>query len=154
MQRHIVDFMQDEASHWMARLDCGHFQHVRHDPPLVSRKWVLSEEGRQAQMGATLECVRCDRFELPEDFESYKRTQDFTEETVPAGLRADHRTARGVWAKIQVHKGRLRYRVPPLALDVVLTPAEAGIVVPQVLHSVEPIGAVCFFVEFYRAPTG
>lgn len=153
MQRQIVGFLQDGALHWMARLDCGHFQHVRHDPPLVSRPWALSEEGRKSQMGAVLECVRCDRFELPEAFKSYKRTSDFTEETVPAGLRADHRTARGVWAKIHVQEGQLRYRVPPLALDVVLTPGEVGIVVPQVVHSVEPIGLACFFVEFYRAPS-
>ncbi|MDB5829019.1 MAG: hypothetical protein JWQ73_3239 [Variovorax sp.] len=151
MQRQITSFSQDQDSHWTARLDCGHLQHVRHDPPLVSRPWVLSEEGRQTQMGTLLDCVQCDRSELPGDFASYKRTPDFTEMTVPAGLRADHRTAPGVWAKIQVQEGQLRYRVPPLAVDTVLTPGEPGIVVPQVLHSVEPIGAVRFFVEFYRA---
>lgn len=89
MQRQIVSFGLDDDSHRIAQLDCGHLQHVRHDPPLVSRPWVLSEEGRQTQMGALLDCVQCDRSELPEDFASYKRTPDFTQVTVPAGLRAD-----------------------------------------------------------------
>jgi hypothetical protein len=33
-----------------------------------------------------------------------------------------------------------------------LFPGKLGIVVPEVLHNVEPLGTVRFFVEFYRAP--
>ena len=44
----------------MARLACGHGQHVRHDPPLVSRTWVLTEDGRASRLGQILNCVRCD----------------------------------------------------------------------------------------------
>jgi hypothetical protein len=37
-----------------------HFQHVRHDPPLVERPWVLTEDGRASRLGATLDCKKCD----------------------------------------------------------------------------------------------
>ena len=46
MQRAVVSFYQDEEGHWAARLECGHGQHVRHDPPWTVREWVLTEEGR------------------------------------------------------------------------------------------------------------
>lgn len=59
MHRKIVGFHRDDQSHWVAELQCGHNQHVRHDPPLVSRPWVLTEEGRQSRMGMLLNCVLC-----------------------------------------------------------------------------------------------
>lgn len=57
--RRIVGFRQDEERHWVAELECGHTQHVRHDPPLVERDWVLTPAGRQARIGRPLACVRC-----------------------------------------------------------------------------------------------
>ncbi|HKP73320.1 MAG TPA: DUF3565 domain-containing protein [Pyrinomonadaceae bacterium] len=60
MKRKIVGFDRDDESHWRAELDCGHFQHVRHDPPLTNRPWVLEEAGRNARLGLELDCKRCD----------------------------------------------------------------------------------------------
>jgi hypothetical protein len=60
MQRHITGFHQDEENHWVAQLDCGHHQHVRHDPPWTSRPWVVSAEGRAKMLGTVLNCKRCD----------------------------------------------------------------------------------------------
>lgn len=57
--RAIVGFHQDDEGHWVAELECGHGQHVRHDPPLVSREWVLTPAGRAARLGARLACRRC-----------------------------------------------------------------------------------------------
>jgi tellurite methyltransferase len=153
MQRKMVGFTTDVQGHWVARLDCGHRQHVRHDPPLIERPWVTTEDGRRSKLGQTLDCVRCDAFELPDDFVPYKTTAVFTEATVPAGLLSDHTTKPGVWARIVVSAGRLAYRVqPPLARSLELVPGCPGIVVPEVPHSVEPLGRVCFTVEFLRAP--
>ena len=56
MQQPIVGYHKDEEDHWVAELDCGHFQHVRHDPPKVSRPWVLTDEGRTEMLGYKLEC--------------------------------------------------------------------------------------------------
>jgi len=60
MKRKIVGYKQDDENHWAAELDCGHFQHVRHNPPMVSRPWVLSGEGRNKMLGYELECKHCD----------------------------------------------------------------------------------------------
>ncbi|HZE07715.1 MAG TPA: DUF3565 domain-containing protein [Gemmatimonadaceae bacterium] len=59
-QRRIVAFHQDDEGHWVADLECGHTQHVRHDPPWQLRPWVITEAGRQRFIGETLECVKCE----------------------------------------------------------------------------------------------
>jgi hypothetical protein len=60
MDRFIAGFHQDAEDHWVAELDCGHFQHVRHDPPWMLRPWVLTEVGRRTKIGSTLDCKKCD----------------------------------------------------------------------------------------------
>ena len=58
--RRIVGFHQDDESHWVADLECGHSQHVRHDPPWQVRPWVITVEGRHQHIGTTLNCRLCD----------------------------------------------------------------------------------------------
>jgi hypothetical protein len=60
MEQPIVGFHQDEHGDWVADLACGHGQHVRHQPPFVSRPWVLTEEGRAGYVGRTLNCKKCE----------------------------------------------------------------------------------------------
>ena len=60
MKRRIVDFDQDDEGHWRAVLDCGHPQHVRHEPPLRIREWVLTVDGRNTRLGQELDCLKCD----------------------------------------------------------------------------------------------
>lgn len=60
MKQKILGFDQDEEGDWRAELDCGHYQHVRHRPPINVREWVLSEEGRKEKLGLELECKKCD----------------------------------------------------------------------------------------------
>jgi hypothetical protein len=38
----IVDFHMDESRDWVAELECGHQQHVRHNPPWTHRHWVYN----------------------------------------------------------------------------------------------------------------
>lgn len=61
MKRSVVGFHQDEEKHWVADLECGHTQHVRHDPPWQLRPWVLKKEGRSKKVGMDLNCKECDR---------------------------------------------------------------------------------------------
>jgi Protein of unknown function (DUF3565) len=61
MKQPIVGFLKDESDDWVARLACGHNQHVRHDPPWQNRPWVVTHEGRDAKIGEMLNCVKCDR---------------------------------------------------------------------------------------------
>jgi len=60
MDRRIIGYHQDEHGDWVAELECGHGQHVRHNPPWVNRPWVTTPEGRAAQLGKTLSCRKCD----------------------------------------------------------------------------------------------
>jgi tellurite methyltransferase len=152
MHRQIIGFVQDDQREWIALLDCGHRQHVRHQPPFVSRPWVRTDDGRAEQLGAQLDCSLCDQLALPDGFVAYKRTPEFTDVTVPKGLTSNHSTKTGVWAKIHVLEGTLRYRIAALNREFELSPHAPGIVVPEVLHHVEPLGRVRFFVEFWRAP--
>jgi hypothetical protein len=68
MERRIAGYHQDEEGDWVAELDCGHFQHVRHNPPWTSRPWVVTPEGRQGMLGTVLKCKKCDEG-LPPDGE-------------------------------------------------------------------------------------
>jgi hypothetical protein len=58
-ERRIVGFHQDAEGHWVAELECGHDQHVRHDPPWQSRPWVVTAEGRDRALGQALRCPKC-----------------------------------------------------------------------------------------------
>ena len=90
---------------------------------------------------------------LPTNVLAYQRTPEFSAESVPAGLRRSHTTKAGVWGKIVVLEGRLRYRIlEPVVEDWVLTADQAGVVEPEVPHEVEPIAEVRFYVEFLRGP--
>jgi len=60
MKHAIVGFHQDEHGDWVADLACGHAQHVRHQPPFVSRPWVVSEQGRASRVGEALDCKTCE----------------------------------------------------------------------------------------------
>ncbi|MDE0145013.1 MAG: DUF3565 domain-containing protein [Nitrospira sp.] len=64
MKQRIIDFHRDEHGDWVADLECGHGQHVRHDPPWSERPWVVTPQGRERMLGETLACKKCDE-ELP-----------------------------------------------------------------------------------------
>lgn len=88
---------------------------------------------------------------LPENAEYYQKTPEFTEETLPAGLRRAHHTKAGTWGRIVVLEGRLMYRIcqEPMG-EWMLDRDNPGVIEPEVQHEVEPLGRVRFYVEFYR----
>lgn len=59
MRQPIVGFHEDLEGHWVAELECGHAQHMRHEPPWQVRPWVTTAEGRAAMIGTPVDCVRC-----------------------------------------------------------------------------------------------
>lgn len=151
MQRPIRAFRVDDVGDPVAVLSCGHGQHVRHKPPMTSRPWVLTEEGRASRLGAMLDCVRCDRLELPDGAVAYKETSLFDEATVPKGLLAEHTTKEGVWGLVEVSRGTLAYVVDGLGgRRFELAPGTPGVVPPEVVHHVEIVGPVAFRVRFHR----
>lgn len=60
MERRITGYHQDDEGEWVAELECGHGQHLRHDPPWQDRPWVLDPGGRDAHLGTPLRCRLCE----------------------------------------------------------------------------------------------
>lgn len=91
---------------------------------------------------------------LPADVRSYARTPEFTEASVPKALLNAHTTKAGAWALIHVLEGSLAYRIEdprrPVSETVLTAQTPPGVVEPTILHAVEPLGPVRFYVEFHR----
>lgn len=66
MKQAISGYHKDEENDWVAQLRCGHFQHVRHNPPFINRPWVTTETGRCSMLGHELNCKKCDS-DAPKD---------------------------------------------------------------------------------------
>lgn len=79
----------------------------------------------------------------------YKCTPVFDENTLPNGLRKEHRTKLGVWGIIRVLDGQLRYRVLDPISETILDAEHPGLVLPDQPHFVEPLGPMRMQVEFY-----
>lgn len=149
MERSIVAFRRDTEGDWVAELDCGHRQHVRHDPPFRTRPWVLDDQQRAAHLGTPLDCPLCERGEMPDAVRSVRRSPEWTASSLPAGLRRTHTLAAGTWGRLVVLGGRLRFQAnttPPI--DRVLEPGEVQAIAPGVEHHVEPDADARCLVEF------
>ena len=88
--------------------------------------------------------------ELPENVQAYSRSPTFDETSIPDALRKDHQTKAGVWGVINVLSGQLLYTVVASGTETTLSPEVRGIIEPESLHFVRPVGPVTFYVEFWR----
>jgi tellurite methyltransferase len=150
MKTVITGFQKDSTADWVAELQCGHTQHMRHRPPWQERAWVLDDQERARRLGHEIDCPLCDMPVLPAELSVYKRTAELTEQTIPSGLLKDHTTKAGVWARIVVTHGALEFSFGEPRRSFVLDREHVGIVKPEVPHRVQPLGAVSFHVEFLR----
>lgn len=107
----------------------------------------------RGRIGESIECLRCGQRLLPEGVLVYRRTADFDEHTVPAGLLGSHRTKAGVWARVVVTRGRLWLDFEaPLHEQVEAVPDGPVVIPARLPHHVRLAGPVCFHVEFLRPP--
>jgi len=86
---------------------------------------------------------------LPKNITAYKRTPTLTEETVPEGLLNNHKTKTGVWGVIHIEEGELEYTIENKESHI-LTKENHGIVEPEILHHIKPLGKASFYIEFYK----
>lgn len=79
----------------------------------------------------------------------YRSTPVFDQDSLPAALRREHRTKADVWGIVRVLEGKLKltYVEPPS--EVVLSPEQPGLLLPDQPHFVEPVGKMRMTVEFY-----
>lgn len=89
--------------------------------------------------------------DIPSSVDKYAESPEFTETTVPAKLTSLHDTKPGVWGRLCILDGSLRYILPgPPLRSTILNAGQIGIIRPEELHRVEMIGPVRFKIEFCR----
>eukprot|EP01042_Synura_sphagnicola_P015206 gene15206-biopygen15283 len=84
----------------------------------------------------------------------YRHSPIFDAANLPAALTRTHTTKAGVWAKIEIIDGRLRFRLEDGRTQV-LTPEQPGLIEPEQPHSIaieDP--ATRFRIAFYDRPPG
>ena len=86
--------------------------------------------------------------ELPQGVELVRTTAEFDEHSVPAGLLRDHRIASGVWGRLVVRSGSLRFGFGDDE-EFEVGVAEVVVIPPDHLHHVSVVGPVSFVVEFH-----
>ena len=84
----------------------------------------------------------------------YRLTPIFDSETLPAALRKAHCTKAGVWGRLNVLDGRVRYVVEENGEQQVVNAGNSVTILPQQLHHVEPIGDMRMQVSFYDSDPG
>jgi len=154
MQRLMQGFHQDPLGDWVAELDCGHTQHLRHQPPLQLCPWVLVPEERAQRVGQQLECPLCERRVLPTGFVPFRRTAPVKTGGIPDALLRQHSTKAAVWGLLHVSEGALEL-IELLGggeQRQLVSAGEHAVIRPGVEHRVAPVGEVEFSVEFWRAP--
>jgi tellurite resistance-related uncharacterized protein len=82
----------------------------------------------------------------------YRSTPIFDQNTLPAALRASHNTKEGVWGLIRVIEGEVRLTYLEPASQILLSPGNPGLVLPQQPHFVTPLGPMKMQVDFYDQP--
>ena len=89
---------------------------------------------------------------LPPDAVAYKQTRLFTEADVPRAITTAHTTRAGVWGRLEVLSGTVRYCIleGDAAGTYALSPERPGVIEPTVLHRVELSGPATFQVVFLR----
>ncbi len=89
--------------------------------------------------------------EWPDGLQLVRITPEFDEHTVPAGLLAAHRIASGVWGRLLVRSGSIRFVFEEHPdRPVVVAAGDRQVIPPAIPHHVELIGPVRFVVEFHR----
>jgi tellurite resistance-related uncharacterized protein len=148
VERAIVGFHIDDEGDWVAHLDCGHRQHVRHKPPFQERPWVLESAGRRGRLGTPLDCPLCDRNELPDNLDWLRHTPVWDRGSMPAGFRSEHRLANGIWAVVTVDRGRatLHWQGEVACLETGATQP----IPPAVPHLLEVPDGTRFHLTMYR----
>lgn len=91
--------------------------------------------------------------EEAETVKPYRSTPIFDETSLPLGLRREHRTKSDVWGVVRVLEGRLKLSFVDPAREEILDPgSRGGLLAPEQVHFVTPMGPMRMQVDFYDRP--
>lgn len=151
----ITGYHRDEDQQWVAELDCGHAQHVRHQPPWKLAEWVTRAAGRADRLGQPLPCPLCRMPRMPPCAVAYRSSPTYDATTVPAGLLRTHDLKADTWGRIEVLEGRVAYVLEDEDdLTFVLRPGVDGVVAPGRPHHIEPAADARLRVVFLNTTRG
>ncbi|MCM8529942.1 MAG: DUF1971 domain-containing protein [Lentisphaeraceae bacterium] len=88
--------------------------------------------------------------EMPKNFELYKSTPVFTEETIPSAILNRHNTKKGTWGKLNILEGEAIFVDLENEQEIVATPDRPVNIVEEAWHHVKVSGPVKLRVDFYR----
>ena len=86
---------------------------------------------------------------MTQEPQPYRSTPIFNAETLPAALRKAHCTKAGVWGRLIVLGGSVRYVLEEAGEDLILNAGDFVTILPEQLHHVEPLGDMQMQVSFY-----
>ncbi|RAL55862.1 hypothetical protein BLD25_03430 [Candidatus Gracilibacteria bacterium GN02-872] len=92
--------------------------------------------------------------DVPSNFYRYKQLPIYTKETIPKGLLLAHNTKAGVYGKINVLSGKLKYNYLEsenggVKKEVFVEAGDYIVSAPQAWHKVEFIGDTKIYIEFF-----
>lgn len=91
-----------------------------------------------------------DRLRLPPDLRLVRTTKEFDETSLPSGLRASHKVARGVWGNVVVRSGSVDFVFDDdPATHRTLESGATQPIPPERVHHLIVTGPVRLVVEFY-----
>lgn len=82
----------------------------------------------------------------------YRSSPIFDQDSLPEALRREHSTKAGTWGVIRVLSGALRLHLPDDGRVQDLSQEHPGVVEPEQIHWVEPVGPVRMRVDFHDGP--
>lgn len=152
MKRSITGYGVDEQGDWFATLDCGHRQHVRHKPPFINRPWVITEEGRNSFLGHELNCIRCDRMELPDAdvLVLERKTPKYNFRTIPSILATSNQLEKGQWGRVIPVRGQPLCVNETINISSRLRPDMSCVIPPETSYRLELDQESSVCLEIYR----
>lgn len=110
MEKKIVGFHVDDQGDWVADLECGHGQHVRHNPPWTNRPWVLEQQERERFLGEVLDCLKCNMPMIPVNAVQFDCSEIYDQAMLIAQYSGVKTNDAGIWIKLVISEGELIYQ--------------------------------------------
>lgn len=151
MDKKIVGFHVDEVGDWVADLECGHAQHVRHNPPWTNRPWVLETEGRKRSLGTLLDCLKCNMPQVPPSARQIGGSEVLNQQVIAKQYADIHRNDSDMWIRVVVTEGELVYQqVADKTKGYVIDPEFAAVIAPGERFALREKGHVLFQLFYYQ----